>query len=137
MTRFGSGTLPDYGDASVIAPAGARGPTFVVFHNFRVIKRYNNATSYALAVGHLGDRIAGGGPFQGKRPRSDKPLSRDQKIDMQQRLTGFGYDTQGADGIIGPNSRKAIRSFQSAQGMTPDGYENAAHKYNVLLDSGG
>jgi membrane-bound lytic murein transglycosylase B len=137
VTRFGGGALPDYGDASVIAPAGARGPAFVVFHNFRVIKRYNNATSYALAVGHLGDRIAGGGPFQGSWPRGDKPLSRDQKIDMQQRLTGLGYDTQGADGIIGPNSRKAIRSFQSAQGMTPDGYENAAFLKALRAASGG
>ena len=126
VTQPGGGALPDYGDASVIAPAGARGPAFVVFHNFLVIKRYNNATSYALAVGHLGDRIVGAGPFQDSWPRGDKPLSRGEKIEMQQRLTDLGYDTQGADGIIGPNSRKAIRSFQSAQGMTPDGYENAA-----------
>jgi membrane-bound lytic murein transglycosylase B len=90
-----------------------------------------------LAVGHLGDRIAGGGPFQGSWPRGDKALSQDQKIDLQQRLTGLGYDTQGADGIIGPNSRKAIRSFQSAQGMTPDGYENAAFLKSLRAASGG
>ncbi|MFT5449053.1 MAG: membrane-bound lytic murein transglycosylase B [Gammaproteobacteria bacterium] len=137
VTRFGGAALPDYGVASVISPAGARGPAFVVFHNFRVLKHYNNATSYALAVGHLGDRIAGGGPFQGSWPRGDKALSQDQKIDLQQRLTGLGYDTQGADGIIGPNSRKAIRSFQSAQGMTPDGYENAAFLKSLRAASGG
>jgi membrane-bound lytic murein transglycosylase B len=137
VTRFGGEALPGYGEASVISPAGARGPAFVVFHNFRVLKHYNNATSYALAVGHLGDRIARGGPFQGSWPRGDKSLSRDQKIDFQQRLTGLSYDTQGADGIIGPNSRKAIRSFQSAQGMTPDRYENAAFLKSLRAASGG
>lgn len=137
VTLVGGEDLPDYGDASVIAPAGARGPAFVVFRNFRVIKRYNNATSYALAVGHLGDRIAGNGPFQSSWPRGDKPLSRDEKIELQQRLTRLGYDTQGADGIIGTNSRKAIRSFQSAQGMTPDGYENAAFLKKLRAASGG
>ena len=137
VTRTSGAALPDYDDASVFAPAGARGPAFVVFHNFRVIKRYNNASSYALAVGHLGDRIAGGGAIQGRWPRGDKPLSRDQKIAMQERLTGLGFDTQGADGIIGPNSRKAIRNFQSAQGMTPDGYENAALLKALRAASGG
>jgi membrane-bound lytic murein transglycosylase B len=137
VTRFSGGALPEYSDSSVIAPAGALGPAFVVFHNFRIIKRYNDATSYALAVGHLGDRIVGGGPLQGSWPRDDKPLSRDDKIEMQQRLTGLGFDTQGADGIIGPNSRKAIRSFQSAQGMTPDGYQNAAFLKALRAASGG
>ena len=126
VTGIGGAPLPDLGEASVIAPAGARGPAFVVFGNFRVIKRYNNATSYALAVGHLGDRIMGGPPIRASWPRADKPLSRSQKAELQERLTRLGYDTRGADGIIGPNTQEAIRAFQRARGMIPDGYESLA-----------
>ena len=69
VTAIDGSPLPDHGSAAIIAPAGARGPAFAVYQNFFVIKRYNNATSYAMGVGHLGDRIAGGGPFQGAWPR--------------------------------------------------------------------
>ena len=66
MTLVDGSPLPDHGSAAIIAPAGARGPAFAVYHNFFVIKNYNNATSYAMGVGHLGDRIMGGGPFAGR-----------------------------------------------------------------------
>ncbi|MXU66843.1 lytic murein transglycosylase [Rhodobacteraceae bacterium KN286] len=114
--------LPNYGEAAIIAPAGARGPTFAVFHNFRVIKRYNNATSYAIAVGHLGDRIAGGPDFRAKWPRGDQPLSRSEKVELQKRLTARGFSTRGVDGKIGPNTISAIRSYQRSAGLVPDGY---------------
>ncbi|MEM1313497.1 MAG: lytic murein transglycosylase [Pseudomonadota bacterium] len=119
-----SGILPT-GETALIAPAGARGPAFAVTSNFRVIRRYNNSTSYALGVTHLADRIGGGGPIAQAWPRGDRPLSRAEKQEMQRRLTALGYDTQGVDGIIGPNSRGAIRAFQRAQGLTPDGYDSA------------
>ncbi|MEM8840886.1 MAG: lytic murein transglycosylase [Pseudomonadota bacterium] len=109
-------------EAAVLLPAGAKGPAFLVLPNFRVIKRYNNATSYALAVAHLAERIGGAGPFAGDWPRGDRALSRSEKEELQRRLTALGYDTQGADGIIGPNSRAAVRAFQQANGMIPDGY---------------
>ncbi|MAS41986.1 MAG: murein transglycosylase [Rhodobacteraceae bacterium] len=120
----GAGLTPSDGVA-IIAPAGARGPAFAAYPNFRVIMRYNNATSYALAVSLLADRIAGKPGGQGEWPRSDRPLSRSERVEMQERLTALGYDTQGADGIIGPNSRKAIRGFQAARGLVPDGYAGA------------
>ena len=103
-------------------PGGARGPAFAVYPNFRVIKRYNNATSYALAVARLAARISGDGPIKGSWPRDDRALSRTEKQELQKRLTAMGYDTQGVDGIIGPNSRDAVRAFQKARGMVPDGY---------------
>ncbi|MEO1688055.1 MAG: lytic murein transglycosylase [Pseudomonadota bacterium] len=114
------------GDMALIAPAGARGPAFAVTSNFRVIRRYNNSTSYALAVSHLADRIRGAGPIAQAWPRGDRTLSRSEKQEMQRRLTALGYDTQGVDGIIGPNSRAAIRAFQRAQGRVADGYDSAA-----------
>ncbi len=126
VRMLGGGPLPDHGEAALILPAGAQGPAFVVFPNFFVIKRYNNATSYALAVGHLADRIAGGGPFRGAWPRGDRPLSRTEKEEMQTRLTRLGFDTRGADGVVGPDTRAAIRAWQTARGQPADGYDSAA-----------
>ncbi len=126
VTMLDGTAIPNHGDAALLAPAGANGPVFAVFNNFRVIKKYNNATSYAMAVGHLGDRINGGGPFRAQWPRDDAALSRAQKVELQERLTAQGFDTQGADGHIGPDTIQAIRAFQQARGMTPDGYATAA-----------
>jgi membrane-bound lytic murein transglycosylase B len=124
------GTLPPADAVEIVLPAGARGPAFAAYPNFRVIKRYNNATSYALAVAHLAARIEGGPAFAAAWPRADRMLSRAETQELQRRLTALGYDTQGVDGIVGPNSRAAVRRFQAAEGMTPDGYVSAA-----LLDA--
>ncbi len=131
VTAVGGGAVPDHGDAAILLPAGANGPAFTVYKNFRVIKRYNNATSYAMAVGHLSDRIRGDGPFVATWPRDDRPLSRTEKKEMQSLLTRLGFSTGGVDGIIGPNSRIAIRAFQRARGLTPDGY--ASDKFLATL----
>jgi lytic murein transglycosylase len=108
--------------ASVIAPAGHRGPAFIVFDNFRTILDYNNSVSYALAVGHLSDRIAGGGEFAAAWPRDEAPMSRTDKLDMQNLLYARGYDPGSVDGVIGPKTRVAIRSFQREIGVVPDGF---------------
>ena len=131
------GTPPDHGEAAVLLPAGAKGPAFLVYGNFRVIKRYNNATSYAMAVGHLADRLAGGGPFAASWPRGDRPLSRTEKQEMQRLLTRLGFNTGGIDGIIGPNSRKAIRGFQRAEGLIPDGYASDRFLSQLRAAAGG
>lgn len=126
VRRMDGQPLADHGAAALILPAGARGPAFVTYPNFRVIRRYNNATSYALAVGHLADRIAGGGPFLGAWPRDERALSRREKEEMQQMLTALGFDTQGTDGVVGPNTRAAIRAFQTREGLPADGNDSAA-----------
>lgn len=58
--------VPNYSDAKIIQPQGSDGPAFMVFKNFDVIRRYNNSILYAVGVGHLSDRINGGGPLQTK-----------------------------------------------------------------------
>jgi membrane-bound lytic murein transglycosylase B len=126
VTAADGSALPDHGSAAILVPAGASGPAFAVFQNFFVIKKYNNATSYAMGVGHLGDRIAGAGPFRGAWPRGERALSRSETEDMQRRLTAKGFDTGGTDGIVGPDTISAIRRFQAANGMTPDGFASAA-----------
>jgi membrane-bound lytic murein transglycosylase B len=125
VTAIDGSPLPDHGSAAIIAPAGIRGPIFAVYQNFYVIKRYNNATSYAMGVGHLGDRIVGAGPFRAAWPRGERELSRTEKIELQERLIARGYHTGTTDGVIGPNTVAAIRAYQQGLGMTPDGFATA------------
>lgn len=105
---------------SVIQPQ-AGGPQFVVTSNFRAIKRYNNSDNYAIGVGHLADRIAGGGPIRGNFPPDANGLTKDDRVALQARLTARGFDTDGTDGVIGPNSRKAISAYQQSIGLPATG----------------
>ncbi len=114
--------IPEYGAASILLPAGAQGAAFMIFQNFHVIERYNKADAYVIAVGHLSDRIKGGPALRAGWPRDDRSLSFSEKQEMQNRLTSAGFNTQGVDGVIGPNTIAAIRSFQARVGMIPDGY---------------
>ncbi len=116
--------------AALLLPAGARGPAFLVLDNFRAILKYNNSSSYALAVSLLAERFENSGFIRGSWPKDDLPLSRSERIELQQLLSANNYDAGTADGIIGANTRKAIRSAQQAQGWPADGYPT--HK---LLES--
>jgi membrane-bound lytic murein transglycosylase B len=111
----------DYGSARILQPAGPAGASFMVFANFDVIKRYNNADAYALGVGHLADRIAGGPPIQASWPRGYDPLSFDERKEMQRRLKRKGFAVEKIDGIVGPNTVAAIRAFQRSVGAEADG----------------
>ena len=110
--------------SSIILPAGARGPAFAVLNNFRSILRYNNATSYALAVGHLADRIRNPDfpGFATPWPTKHRPLSRKQRVELQTLLASKGYLKGEADGVIGSGTRAAVRAYQRARGLAPDGY---------------
>lgn len=114
--------VADHGAASVLLPAGGNGAAFLIFRNFSVIERYNAADAYVIGVGHLSDRIKGGPAIQAAWPRDDRALTLKERKEMQERLTARGFDTQGVDGRIGPLTVSAVRAFQVASGMTPDGY---------------
>jgi peptidoglycan hydrolase-like protein with peptidoglycan-binding domain len=91
-----------------------------------VIKRYNNSDAYAIGVGHLADRIGGGGPLQTSFPPDANGLTKADRITLQQRLTARGFDTQGTDGVIGANTEAAIRAYQAAQGLPVTGQPSPA-----------
>lgn len=113
--------LPDYGPAALLLPAGRTGPAFLVYGNFGVIARYNNAESYVIGVGHLADRLAGGGPIRGSFPPDALGMTRADRQALQRKLTALGYDTQGADGVIGPDTRAAIARWQADRGLPATG----------------
>ena len=119
------GSLPG-GTASILAPAGAGGPGFMVWRNFNVILRYNNAENYAIGVGHLADRLAGGGPVRGSFPPDSSGLTKAQRQELQRRLTAAGHDTGGADGVIGGKTREAIMAYQRARGLEVTGEPSLA-----------
>ncbi len=119
---IGDATLPEFEAASVLVPAGARGPAFLVGPNYRAILRYNNATSYALAVGTLADEIAGRDGVLAGWPRGEQPLSRDQVREMQRALNERGFEVGAPDGIMGPNTRRGLRAYQQSTGAVPDGF---------------
>ena len=103
-------------------PAGKDGPALLLSKNFDVIKVYNNSSSYALGVSLLGKAITGQSGLRQSWPRYERPLSTTQVTNLQQRLTRAGYDTKGADGVIGTNTRTAFQRWQGANGQTPDGF---------------
>ena len=112
--------------ADVFLPAGARGPAFLLLPNFRVIMKYNPAEAYALAIGHLADRLAGGTPFIASWPRDERALSIGERYEMQQLLARRGFDVGAPDGLLGPRTRVAIRNFQIATGQIPDGFASSS-----------
>lgn len=118
----GGGDLPDHGLASVLLPGGHRGAAFLIFQNFHVIESYNTADAYVIAVGHLADQLRGRGPILAPWPREERALSFDERVALQRRLTAAGFDTGGIDAKMGPKTIAAIKSFQKARGMVPDGF---------------
>lgn len=93
------------------------GPDFTVFHNFNVLKRYNNATKYALGIGHLADRLAGAGPLKTQFPPDQYGLVLSDRKRLQKRLSALGYDIGSVDGVIGPKTTTAISAFQKSKGL--------------------
>ncbi len=113
--------VADHGASSVIIPDGPRGPAFMTFRNFTALTRYNNSEFYVIGIGHLSDRLRGGGPIRGNFQPDRHGLRLGERQEIQRLLTRAGFDTQGVDGVIGPNSQSAISAYQRARGMDVTG----------------
>ncbi len=121
VQRKGGGSLPN-GSGSIIRPAGANGPAFLILDNFRSILRYNNSDNYALGVAYLGEAIAGRQGITGAWPRSDRPLSQAERMEIQRLLNARGFYRDEIDGKMGSGTMEAISAYQRAIGVAPDGY---------------
>ncbi|GLS38242.1 lytic transglycosylase [Mesorhizobium tianshanense] len=108
--------------ATLKVPGGRGGPAFLMIKNFSVIKRYNNADKYALAVGLLADEIAGYGGLVQDWKRPFTKLTFEERQELQQRLSQYGYYDGKFDGKIGEGSKAAIKAFQAKAGLTQDGH---------------
>lgn len=112
--------------ATLFLPSGHQGPAYLFMDNFRSILKYNNSTSYALAIGLLSNTLEGDYRTPAAWPKHDRMLSRQERVELQTLLNQLGFSSGNADGIIGVNSRQAVRSFQQMQGLPADGYPNEA-----------
>ncbi|WP_026379956.1 lytic murein transglycosylase [Afifella pfennigii] len=121
VTRADGAPISGGAQAGLLLPAGPKGPGFLVFRNFDAIYSYNQAESYALAISHLADRLAGYPAFRTAWPTDDPPLSRAQRFELQRLLLAQGYDVGEVDGKIGPQSRAAIKAAEERFGMKPTG----------------
>lgn len=110
---------------AVLVPSGHKGPAFVVYPNFDVILRWNRSNFYAIAVGHLADRINGAGPLVQPPPLDAPRLSKQQVEHMQTTLNSRGFDAGEVDGVLGGGTRAAIRRYQQAEGLVPDGFPSS------------
>ena len=123
IRRAGGKAFPRADDrAYLLVPAGAQGPGFLMLQNFRVIMKYNPAEAYALAIGHLADRLRGGEPFVQAWPRQERVLTRAERYELQQHLAARGYDVGEPDGRLGGKTRSALRQFRASIGQVADGF---------------
>jgi membrane-bound lytic murein transglycosylase B len=127
VLRVGGKPYPRPTDrAYLLVPAGASGPAFLMLNNFRVLMKYNPAEAYALAIGHLANRMRGDGPFLTPWPRHERVLTGAERYELQGHLVRRGFDIGGdPNGRINAKSRSAIKSFQVSQGIVPDGFASA------------
>jgi peptidoglycan hydrolase-like protein with peptidoglycan-binding domain len=100
---------------------GRSGPAFMIFPNFTVITHYNNAENYVIGIGQLSDRLAGGPPIRGSFPPDARGMTIADRQELQRRLTARGFDTGGADGVIGSRTTDAISAYQASVGLPVTG----------------
>jgi membrane-bound lytic murein transglycosylase B len=126
VKKAGGAALPASDEpASILLPAGFRGPAFIIYPNFKAVMNWNRSTLYALSVGILARQIAGGPGVQQAAPEDDQPLSRDTVIDIQTRLARLGLYKDDTDGLLGPTTRSALRLFQQQTSLPADGHPSA------------
>ena len=126
LRRPGGGAISGEAGASLWQPMPGAGPVLLITANFAVIKRYNNADSYALAVGHLGDRIRGDRGFSVPWPPNETGLMQADREEIQRLLNQRGFDVGEPDGLIGDKTKAAIRQMQQRLNMDPTGEPSPA-----------
>lgn len=118
-------------EGSILLPAGANGPAFIGYNNYRTTLVWNRSTFYAISVGHLANRFVGGPPIRNMPEEGEQALRREEVIELQEILNELGIDAGTADGIPGSKTREAIRIYQERRGLPTDGH--VSHEILTLL----
>ncbi|MER8568520.1 lytic murein transglycosylase [Mesorhizobium sp. M0924] len=106
--------------AGLALPMGRKGPAFLAYDNFDVYLEWNQSFTYALTAANFASRLAGAKQFDPRNPETG--LNGDQMKELQTKLEARGYDVGTVDGILGTNTREAIRKEQMRLGMPVDGW---------------
>jgi membrane-bound lytic murein transglycosylase B len=123
VRRANGNPLPQvYMEGSIVLPQGHKGPAFLVYDNFRTILKWNRSINYAICVGHLADRLVRLPEIASGTNADNDPLSRFEIEEIQGYLNFLGYDAGSVDGLLGTNTKAAVRSFQAAHALPADGY---------------
>jgi lytic murein transglycosylase len=117
--------LPNDGlPASLLLPMGRHGPAFLAYNNFRIYTTWNNSLIYATTAAYLATRIAGAPPL--KRPAAPiAQLGFSELKELQQLLSKRGHDVGKIDGILGQQSRIAVKAMQVKYGLPADSWPTA------------
>jgi lytic murein transglycosylase len=115
-----SDTMP----ASLLLPMGRMGPAFLAYPNFTVYTEWNNSLIYSTTAGYLATRIAGAPPMQ--RPSSRvAQLPFHELRELQQLLVRAGFDVGKIDGVMGQQSRTAVKAMQIKYDLPADSWPTA------------
>lgn len=130
----GTALPPNTESAAILLPAGLRGPAFMIFTNYRVILKYNNATSYAIAIATLADQVAGRRGVVASWPRDEQPMSQAERIAFQTALQKLGYNFGKIDGVLGHDTKAALRLYQKSRNIPADGFPTMGMLSTLLTD---
>ena len=125
VTRIGGRALKADGlPASLLLPTGRHGPAFLAYPNFRIVHlEWNKSLVYATTAAYLATRIDG----QPRMTLTEKvpSLSLGQMKSLQQELATRGYEIGSIDGVLGMQTRVAVRDVQKKLAMPADSYPTA------------
>ena len=120
-----SGSLPNANmQASILLPQGHKGPAFIAYPNFRVYFEWNQSFTYVMTAAYFATRLEGAPVYDAGNP--DPGLSGGQMKQLQTKLQARGHDVGAVDGILGANTRAAVRVEQARLGLPVDGWPTPA-----------
>lgn len=110
--------------ASVLLPMGRMGPAFLAYPNFAAYTEWNNSLIYSTTAGYLATRIAGAAPMR-KPAQPVAQLPFNELKELQQLLVRAGYSVGKVDGVLGQQSRAAVKAMQIKFGLPADSWPTA------------
>jgi lytic murein transglycosylase len=110
--------------ASLLLPMGRNGPAFLAYANFAAYTEWNNSLIYSTTAGYLATRIAGApAMLRPSAPVAQLPVN--ELRELQQLLVRAGYDVGKVDGVMGQQSRSAVKAMQIKFGLPADSWPTA------------